>query len=108
VNLKIEQLFLIGEEQEDSKIDFTNSNTDVIVFLSNGDKYIASFFTLKNIKNLLKKFKSEGQFLQGKYFWKKNLILVDNCSKKNVRRIVEDILEEGSIGEIFEKISNDS
>lgn len=88
-------------------------NTDVIAFIEeegdNGElhkeRYIASFFTYKNIETLSKDNKGLGSFLDGKYFFSKNMILIDNCNIENIRKVINHMIEEGEFKIVFEKVS---
>lgn len=106
MGVKIQQLFLMIAEQESTQIDYTDCNTDVIVFMENGAKYVASFFSYKNIEKLRKVHQKTGAHLSGKYFQANNLVLIDNCSKSNVTKVVQYLIEEGDFQMIFKKISN--
>ena len=60
---------------EDFRIEFISDiddidcdNIDVVVTLSNGDKYAATFFTISNIKRILKRYRDSGECAFGKYF----------------------------------------
>lgn len=76
-------------------IDPYQINTDVIVELTNDEKYIASFFAYKNIEILARKNKSNKAFLRGKYFWTKNMILIECCTLETITEVIEEMMEEG-------------
>ena len=78
--------------------------SDVVVFLNNGEQFIASFFTYGYLKAMLLQFQENGKNLHGAYFWKKNMVLVDECSQQAVRLVVQNLLDEGEFLEAFEKI----
>lgn len=103
--VEIEDLFLSIEKETSETFDATNENTDVIVRLSDGQQYIASFFTYDNIHKLSAEHQKSKEFLSGKYFWIDNMMLVENCSKKNIREVVEYLIDEGDFKYVFRKIS---
>ena len=82
---KIRELVLSIEKQVPQVIDYKDENTDVIVELESGKKYIATFFTYNNILKLEKEHRQTGEFLYGQYFWMTNMVLIDNCSKESMR-----------------------
>lgn len=92
--------------------DYKNGNTDVIVLLEesseHGEKtiarYIASFFTYQNIIELKSIHKKTGEYLNGKYFYTKNMLLIDDWSLESIRSVIEHLYEEGDFREVFRKI----
>ena len=81
-----------------------NGSTDVIVLLNDGHKYTASFFSYAFIEQVCKRNKLSGEFLGGKYFWAKNIVLVEECSADIINPVVTDIIEEGEFIEVFRKL----
>ncbi len=101
---EIDRLYLSGISEQGEDVDFEDTNTDVIVVLSNGQKYIAAFFTLKNVENMNLQNEATGRKLDGKYFWAKNMVLIDRCDPESVEAVVKDLIEEGDFKEVFERI----
>ncbi len=91
--------------------DAENCYTDVIVQVKEVEanmrvvKYHASFFTYTNIIELQSQFAKSGEYLKGKYFYAKNMVLIDNCSIKNIRAVVVHMIEEGEFTEVFRRLS---
>jgi hypothetical protein len=93
-------------------MDPKDENTDVIVLLEESDetgkkstaKYIASFFAYDNIPELQSRHLSTGEYLNGKYFYSKNMLLIDDCSMQNVQMVVDHMLDEGEFWEVFERM----
>ncbi len=108
--LTIKALYLSAypEGSEDVK----NFNTDVIVLVEEeeeeGDKrtvkYVASFFTYANLFELQSQNIKTGECLNGKYFYAKNMVLIDECSMENVKTVVQHLVEEGEFREAFRRI----
>lgn len=105
MSLKIQQLFVIAEQLESNIVNDKFNYSDVIVYLENGEKYIASFFTYASIKRLRKRHQKTGEYLNGIYFHVPNMLLIDNCSKENVNKVVLFLIDEGDFKEVFKKIS---
>jgi hypothetical protein len=55
----------------------SDDNTDVIVTLADGARYVASFFTYENIESLRRRNQETGECSAGKYFWASNMVLID-------------------------------
>ncbi len=97
--LGVKQVFLSNFFNQDDE-----DNTDVIVELNNGEKYIASFFSYDQVNQLKLKNKALGDYLSGTYFFVKNLVLVENCTEKLIKKVVQDLIDEGDFWNAFEKI----
>ena len=85
-------------------MDYNNTNTDVIVQFYSGKKYIASFFTFQNLEMIREENLKSEAFLNGKYFWTKNMLLIDNCSKKNITKVIDHLIIEGDFTTVFKKL----
>ena len=101
MNDVIDKIYLSQDYDQTEVTDYTNHNTDVVVLLASGKKYIATFFTYQNIKQLQLQNKESGAFLSGKYFWTNNMLLIDECSLESVSTVVEELLEEGEFHNIL-------
>ncbi|MCB0563678.1 MAG: hypothetical protein KDD01_04810 [Phaeodactylibacter sp.] len=99
---KIQEIYLSGEGQEDNGSDA--HNTDVIVRLEDGSVYAASFFTYDDIERIRREHQRDGEFLNGKYFWAEQMVLVDSCSRADVTAVVEHMLETGDFLELFRRL----
>jgi len=92
--------------------DYSNYNTDVIVLIEQEDnhcnlvavKYVATFFTYDNIEELKAIHHKSGEYLNGKYFFFKNMVLINNCSKNNITEVVNHLIEEGDFSEVFRRV----
>ncbi|MEM9821586.1 MAG: hypothetical protein AAF985_10960 [Bacteroidota bacterium] len=86
------------------------SNTDVIVIVEEIEEeqvcevsYTASFFAYKNISDLIVEHQQSGDFLAGTYFYAKHMLLIKDCSKATILKVIDDLIEEGSFKEVFLK-----
>ena len=79
-------------------------STDVIVTMENGDRYVAAFFAYKYIEMIRQLNFQSGEFIKGKYFWVKNMVLVDSCCREDILNVIENIIEEGNFESVFEKL----
>lgn len=86
---------------EDS-VNYKNMSSDVIITLDGDYKYIASFITYEKLQDLILTNVKTGAYLSGRYFWSKNMVLVDSC--KNVRPIIDFMIDQGDFQLIFQKM----
>lgn len=96
----------IEAEQWEDGWDINNDNTDVIVEFKNGTRWIASFFTYRNISKLVEKNRSTGECLGGKYFWSSNMVLVDEISRERIEEIINHLVIAGEFEIIFSRCSD--
>ncbi len=111
MSFKVKEVFLSinSGDHSDNVYDINNSNTDVIVLVEEetesnkieSQKYIASFFTYQNIDTLVSEHQENGLFLNGTYFYAKNMLLIKDCSKSTVTKVIMDLIDDGSFKEVF-------
>lgn len=109
----IKELYLSATPKSDAVETAGNFNTDVVAVVEEEDensggkktvKYVAAFFTYANVADLQSRHVKTGEYLNGKYFYAKNMVLVDDCSLENVKTIVSHLVEEGDFRDAFRKI----
>ena len=101
MKFKIKKVLLTAEMKKDENGKSISGNTDVIVQLDNGSKYIASFFSYDYIKDVRDKNIKTGAFAKGKYFWDKHMVLVEECSLKVINPVINEIVNEGEFFNVF-------
>ncbi len=101
----IRKILLSSETELQKKVDVQDAHTDVIVEMNDGEKYVASFFTYKNMKTLQLLHREENDFLGGKYFWVKGMLMVESCTRQTIEKVVLDLMEEGDFERVFRKIN---
>lgn len=80
--------------------------TDVIVYLEDNKtvkEYIATVFTYDEIQAQYKNNCKVGDFLNGEYFFKPNLLIVKYCSRESLEKIVNHLIKEGDFMSVFRK-----
>jgi hypothetical protein len=100
MNLKVDILNYKGEE------DRYDENLDVYVEFE-GKKYVGSFFTYTNIQSLISKNKRTGEFLNGRYLWGSDMILIEEITPELVYKVVKELIEDGSFFYAFSLIQED-
>ena len=104
--LGIEEIILSSDSRERFFSEKPEGITDVVVRLSSGERFIASFFTYEKLLEMSRVNESSHKFLDGLYFWVSNMILIDNCEKRTIQRVIEHLIEEGDFFQAFCKISD--
>lgn len=111
--VKIVGLFLTAESDSDyGTRDYNYDITDVLVHLEEEDrygikrikKYIATFFTYNSIFEMKTDHYKSGEYLQGKYFFFKHMVLIDNCSKESINKVVNHLIDEGDFNDVFNSL----
>ena len=78
-----------------------NDNIDVEITLEDGRVYSASFFTLKNIQEIMNKYKSTGECINGLYFMASDMIIIEEISEDKLRNTISDIIMSENISAYF-------
>jgi hypothetical protein len=78
-----------------------DDNVDAEVILKNGDRYVATFFTLKNIESLMKKYRDTGECNRGQYFWAADLVVVSEITEEIVHDTIADLIRTGEFTKAF-------
>ncbi|CCF15418.1 protein [Brevibacillus laterosporus GI-9] len=96
----------IESEECEAEFDPYDDNTDVIVSFPDRTRYIASFFTYKNIETLTKKNQTSSENMSGLYFWASDMVLVDNVKPETIEAIVDHLIAEENFDTLFTKITD--
>ncbi|OME92383.1 hypothetical protein BK127_42030 [Paenibacillus sp. FSL H7-0331] len=96
-------MWIEAENWADGEWDIYDDNTDVIVTFEDGSRWVASFFTYKNIQTLTEKNRSTGECLRGKYFWGSDMPLIDECSRNRIEEVIRHLINEGDFENIFDR-----
>jgi hypothetical protein len=102
--ISIKQIYITSDHVKDDEVRMKSGNTDVIVVLINGYKYTASFLTYDYIEKARDRNKITGEYLQGKYFWAKNMVLVEDCTPEIINPVVREIIDEGEFNDVFRRL----
>lgn len=95
-------IWIEAEEWAPGEWDIHEGNTDAIVTLNDGTKWVATFFSYQNILRLAEKNQRTGECMAGKYFWASDMILVDEISRERIAQVVAHLL--GATPEEFRRI----
>jgi len=80
-------------------VDPLNDNVDVFVYFADGKKYVATFFTARNIAAIMQRHRQSGESANGAYFWAADAIIVERLDMSTIERVVADLLAR----DIFDK-----
>lgn len=85
----------------DSIDDIYNDNIDVEVSFANGERYIATFFTVVNIQRIMEGYRHTGECLYGTYFWCSDLIIVKDLEMETIENTIRDLIRREMLETIF-------
>lgn len=94
----------IEAEEWDDKWDVEDCNSDVIVTFDSLKKWVASFFTYKNIYSLTQKNQQTGENLNGLYFCSSDIILVQSIDRPTIEKVINHLLETNDFEIYFRRI----
>ena len=80
-------------------LDVLDHNEDVEVKLKDGRTLSLTVFTIKNIISLMSGYRDSGECMGGKYFYCKDMLIVEKFDRENIKEYITNIIEsEGVIG----------
>ena len=89
------------DEHYSGPLDLNDDNVDVVVELNTGERYVATFFTLDNIRSLMERYRETGECSSGKYFWASDTIIVENLTEEVIRQTVESLMSTDEFEQAF-------
>lgn len=81
---------LIPEDAHPHPVD---DNVDVEVVFETGETYTATFFTVENLRSLLRKNRRTGECRNGLYTWAVNMIVVEQLTPQGIAEVVSDLID---------------
>lgn len=100
----IKEIYITAENWAEGEWNYKDDNTDVIVTTLDNKRYIATFFTYQNIERLRRKNNETGEYFEGKYFWASDMILIDDCSRNNIEKVISYLIREEEFLQTFNEI----
>ena len=79
-----------------------DDNVDVFVYFADGRKYVATFFTVSNIRSIMRKDQGTGECAGGLYFWASNMIVVERLDRETIERTVADLIQSREFEKAFD------
>jgi len=74
-----------------------DDNVDILVDLEDGRDFSATFFTVDNLRTLMKRYRKSGECAGGTYVWAKDMIVVESIIVETIRWTIADLIEGGQI-----------
>jgi hypothetical protein len=84
-----------------------DDNTDVIVRCVDGSRWIATFVSYQNVRTLAAKNRRSGENLSGAYLWIRDMILIDEVSRRCIEEVVNDLISTGSFETVFRSCADE-
>ena len=91
-------------DNRSSEAERDDQGLDVIVELQDGSKYIASFFLYEKLVDEMHTPNSRYDRNHQRYFWRKNMIMVNDFKSDTIEHTIYDLMDEGDFMQAFEKI----
>ena len=88
--------------------DPVDDNVDVEIRLDDGRRFVATFFTLENLRTLLARYRDTGECDYGRYFWAADMIVVKELTTETIVKTIEDLLRSGELVSAFSEIGQDA
>ena len=92
--------------EDDFGIDPQDDNVDVFVEFDSGERFVATFFTLDNLRSIMSEYRATGECAGGLYLWSTHMIIVERLTKPNVDRVIADLMETDEFTAAFEKVAD--
>jgi len=80
----------------------SDDSVDVVVHFGDGSRYSATFFTVENIRSLLKSYRASGECASGKYLWAANMIVIESLDLSTIEVAVADLIRTGEFTRAFD------
>jgi hypothetical protein len=93
--------FNIQSIQGADPVDPQTDNLDLEVTLEDGDRYVATLFTLANIRRIMDQYRNTGECNNGQYFWASDMVIVHDLTEETIKSTVEDLLATGEFNKAF-------
>jgi len=108
--MKIQSIWIEAEEWAAGEWTPADDNTDVIVTCDDGSRWVATFFSYRNITSLVEKNQRTGECLSGKYFWASDMILVDEVTRARIEEVAHYLSEEEPLEfkSVFTRVDEDA
>ena len=99
-------IWIEAEEWAEGEWNVEDANLEVIVTFSDLSKWIASFFTYKNIQTLREKNVKTGECMKGAYLWSSDMVLIDIASRERIYEVIDFLIENDEFESVFTRYSD--
>lgn len=87
-------------------LDPQDDNVDVEVVFPNGERYVATFFTLKNLETIMDRYAESGECNNGKHLWAADMVIVRELTTETIRETVACLVLDGELKSAFSLASD--
>lgn len=82
-------------------LDAADDSVDVFVEFETGEHYCATFFTLQNLRTLMRRYRDSGECRGGLYVWATDMIVVETLTRDVIEAAVDDLIQSGELASAF-------
>ncbi len=107
-SLQVRSIWIEAEEWAEGEWSPVDQWSDAIVTLEDDSQWVASFVTYRHIETLRERDRQTGECLCGSYFWMTDLIIINEISRVNIERVVNDLLVTGEFRIAFDACEADN
>jgi hypothetical protein len=75
------------------------------VDLEDGSSFALTFFTVRNVRLLLDRYRETGECASGTFLWAKNMIIVDEISQSVLEKSIRELINTGELDSCAQKIA---
>ncbi|WP_409295370.1 hypothetical protein V1498_18815 [Peribacillus sp. SCS-26] len=99
-------IWISAEEWAAEEWNIEDVNVDVVITFPDRSKWIATFFTYKNIETLRKKNTRTGECMGGSYFWASDMVLIDRVSRERINEVIDFLIANEEFESAFTRYHN--
>lgn len=85
-----------------------DANSDVIVTLVDGSRWVATFLTYANVVSLAQKNQQTGECMRGAYLWVSDMVLIDRLNRPRIEAVIDHLLHTDEFVQIFSRLPDDT
>jgi len=100
----IKKVILTAEYLDDAHPNYDDLNTDVIVRFEDGDEYVATFYSYRNLEQMMAEMKASQGFASGHYYRILNMVVVRDFNKGDLLPVIDAMLAEGDFQLVFKRL----
>lgn len=98
--------YLVRLRRPVGTFDLLDGNIDVEVVVDQKARYVATFFTLSNIRMRMAEYQKTKECAGGLYFWARNMIVVTDLSDESIATAVEHLIQSGEFESAFSRLED--
>lgn len=99
----VSKVLITAEFTDDQPPDYSDVNSDVIVEFDNGDQYVATFYSLKNLEKMINELKNDNGITSAPFYKLLNIVLVKDFNNGDLLPVIDEMIAEGDFQLIFRK-----